>query len=90
MAYTSSGSLYAGVWDPLRKEIVLSVLNRESGKWKPVADAEYVGQWRLLLGADGNDLVFKSNSGTTELLWSHLPDSSDDQTRTNQLRRYIQ
>jgi hypothetical protein len=89
MAYTSSGSLYAGVSDPIRKG-VLSVLDRESGKWKPVADVEYVGQWRLLLGSDRDDLVFKSNSGTTELLWSHLPDSSDDQTRTNQLRRYIQ
>lgn len=68
-AYTTSGKLYSGIWLEKEKVRVLSVLDSETGAWKPVADKQHVGEWKLLLGADGDDLVFKSHGGATELVW---------------------
>src|SRR5262249_14549536 len=68
-AYTASGKLYSGEFDEKRKALILSVLDRETGTWKPVPNGPPIEQWKLLLGADGDDLVFRSFSSPTELVW---------------------
>jgi hypothetical protein len=72
-AYTSSGRLYARILNYKAKTYTLCVLDRETGAWKPVADPDSAGQGKFLLGSDGDDLVFKSNLGITELTWSNSP-----------------
>ena len=65
-AYTVSGKLYA----TLRDSQKLVVLDTQSQTWKPVP--EPVERFKLLLGADGDELVFttlNSSVGTAELVW---------------------
>jgi hypothetical protein len=72
MAYTEDGRLYKKNWYPKTDAPQLEVLERSSGKWGSVEyPVEAPGQtfhMGLLLGSDGNQLVF-SNHGGGQLLW---------------------
>jgi YD repeat-containing protein len=69
-AYTASARLYARLYDSEAKQHYLALLDKDTGKWSRV-EGDVSG---LLLGADGDDLVYKAPySGSVRLLWFHPP-----------------
>jgi hypothetical protein len=67
-AYTSNGQFFGQVRDDDGKGLRLVKLDRSSASWAPAGASD--AQLRLLLGADGGDLVFQaSGGGSARLLW---------------------
>lgn len=65
-AFTSSGRLYGQVFDAGRKAPQVNVFDREQSRWVPLPGAYPAPEpmsWGLLLGADGDSLVFARRGG---------------------------
>jgi hypothetical protein len=67
-AYTHSGKLYAKFLDTDSKTFGLYVLDTATRQWTPTGQRTYVGEQGILLGADGDDLVYSAPSGM-DLIW---------------------
>ena len=66
MAFTESGRLYAQL--EKQDHIELAWLDTKTGQWNPVPGA--TPERRLLMAAQGNELVFKaSGSGAMRMIW---------------------
>ena len=76
-AYTSSGELYAGVIDAPPNQPALARLDRQSRCWQPVTiEGKFAPEpWKLLIGADGDQLVFKSHTTPGEYVWMKLTET---------------
>lgn len=67
-AYTSNGQFFGQVRDDDGKGLRLVRLDRSSASWASAGASD--AKLRLLLGADGGDLVFQaSGGGSVRLLW---------------------
>jgi hypothetical protein len=75
LAYTLDGRLFARFWEHDSKTPRLTEFDRNTGKWVPAEDMSARAgrdfQMGLLMGADGNDLVF-SDGGGHRLMWAKI------------------
>jgi hypothetical protein len=70
-AYSGDGRFYARFRTGAGKKLELRVLDPATGTWTPVPDNLPLDSERaLLLGAQGNELVYKTSVGITKLLWA--------------------
>ncbi|MEX2261216.1 MAG: hypothetical protein WD696_04655 [Bryobacteraceae bacterium] len=81
LAYTTDGRLYFHTWSrgAGRKGSRLVVLDRETSSWKEVPAPQTRNPYdrvNILLGADGNHLVFSMVPGETRLGWFAPPELS--------------
>jgi len=67
-AYTASGKLYGRNYDRETTMYEMFVLDTDTRKWKSTGERQYMGEWGLLLGAQGDELVFRAPSGS-DLIW---------------------
>jgi len=70
LAFTSSGRLCRQTPAGKAKLSGIECLDRNSGSWKHAGDAPVQG---LLLGADGDELVFSRGDGVITLHWAKIP-----------------
>jgi hypothetical protein len=67
-AYTQAGKLYAKFLDKDSKTFGLYVFDTATRQWNPTGQRSYQGEQGILLGADGNDLVYSAPAGA-DLIW---------------------
>ena len=70
LAFTSSARLCRQIPAGKAKMPALECLDRDTGSWKHAGDAPVPG---LLLGADGDELVFSRNEGVITVHWAKIP-----------------
>ena len=70
LAFTSSARLCRQTPGGKAKMPGIECLDRDTGSWKHAGDAPVNG---LLLGADGDELVFGRNEGVFTLHWAKIP-----------------
>lgn len=67
-AYTESGKLYGRNYDRDRKIFEMFVLDTDTKQWKPTGEQQYMGEAGFLLGAQGDELVYRATS-SSDLVW---------------------
>ena len=68
-AFTSKGELYGGFWTANAWKLFR--LDRDARRWMPVTEVA-ASELSYLMGADGDNLVFKARYGTGEYAWMKL------------------